>query len=111
LTIRNKLKQMKNYLPFLLMTAMLSFSSCGSDKKDEAEAFLNELDEGIDTPAISEETINDILMQVPAPLEISMLMKESGSQLRYLRNRSYLHKYFWSKSRRVGLYEIGKRVS
>ena len=70
---------MKKYLPFLLITAVLSLSSCGSDKKDEAEAFLDELDEGIDTPAISEETINDILMQVPAPLEISMLMKESGS--------------------------------
>jgi len=70
---------MKNYLPFLLLTAVLSLSSCGSDKKDEAEAFLSELDEGIDTPAISEETINNILMQVPAPLEISLLMKESGS--------------------------------
>lgn len=77
--IGNKLTQMKNYLPFLLITAVLSLGSCGSDKKDEAEAFLDELDEGIDTPAISEETINDILMQVPAPLEISMLMKESGS--------------------------------
>lgn len=70
---------MKNYLPFLLITAMLSLSYCGSDKKDEAEAFLDELDEGIDAPAISEETITDILMQIPAPLEISMLMKESGS--------------------------------
>jgi len=79
LKIGNKLTQMKNYLPFLLITAVLSLGSCGSDKKDEAEAFLDELDEGIDTPAISEETINDILMQVPAPLEISMLMKESGS--------------------------------
>lgn len=59
--------------------ALLSLSYCGSDKKDEAEAFLDELDEGIDAPAISEETINDILMQIPAPLEISMLMKESGS--------------------------------
>ena len=77
--IENKLKQMKKYLPFLLITAVLSLGSCGSDKKDEAEAFLDELDEGIDSPAISEETINDILMQVPAPLEISMLMKESGS--------------------------------
>ncbi len=70
---------MKNYLPFLLITAVLSLSSCGSDKKDEADAFLNELDGAIDTPAISEETINDILMQIPAPIEISMLMKESGS--------------------------------
>jgi hypothetical protein len=71
---------MKNYLPFLLMTALLFVGACGSDKKDEAEAFLDELDEGIDAPAISEETINDILMQIPAPLEISMLMKESGSE-------------------------------
>ena len=70
---------MKNYLPFLLIAAVLSLVSCGSDKKDEADAFLNELDEGVDAPAISEETINDILMQIPAPLEISMLMRESGA--------------------------------
>ncbi|MCF6352082.1 MAG: hypothetical protein L3J06_03635 [Cyclobacteriaceae bacterium] len=70
---------MKNYLPFLLIIAMLTISSCGSDKKEDADAFLSELDEGINAPAISEETINDILMQIPAPIEISMLMKESGS--------------------------------
>ena len=70
---------MKNYLPFLLLTAMLWLVSCGSDKKDEAEAFLDELEEGVDAPAISEETINDILQQIPAPLEISMLMRESGA--------------------------------
>ncbi len=70
---------MKNHFPFLLIAAVLLISSCGSDKKEEADAFLNELDGAIDTPAISEETINDILMQIPAPLEISMLMKESGS--------------------------------
>ncbi len=63
----------------MLIIAMLTISSCGSDKKDDADAFLSELDEGIDAPAISEETINDILMQIPAPIEISMLMKESGS--------------------------------
>ena len=70
---------MKNYLPFLLFTAVLSLGSCGSDKKDDAEAFLDNLGEGVDAPAISEETINDILMQIPAPLEISMLMQESGA--------------------------------
>ncbi len=70
---------MKNYLPFLLLTAVFSLVSCGSDKKEEADAFMSELDDGLETPAISEETINDILMQIPAPLEISMLMRESGS--------------------------------
>ena len=71
---------MKYYLPFLLIVAMLSLSSCGSDKKEDADAFLSELDGGVDAPAISEETINDILMQIPAPIEISMLMKDSGSE-------------------------------
>ncbi len=71
---------MKNYFPFLLFVAVLLLSSCGSDKKEDADAFLSELDEGVDAPAISEETINDILMQIPAPLEISMLMKDSGSE-------------------------------
>lgn len=72
--------QMKNYLPFLLLTAMLLVVSCGSSKKEDAEAFLDELDEGVDAPAISEETINDILQQIPAPLEISVLMRESGAE-------------------------------
>ena len=71
---------MKNYFPFLLLTAVLWLVSCNSDKKQEADAFINELEGVSDTPAISEETINDILQQIPSPLEISMLMRESGSE-------------------------------
>ncbi len=99
---------MKNYLPFFLIAAVLSLSSCGSDKKDEAEAFLDELDEGIDAPAISEETINDILMQIPAPLEISMLMKESGSDYdrTILSNPDDVSKYntTFKRSINLGIY-------
>jgi len=71
---------MKNYLPFLLITAVLWLVSCNSDKKDEADAFITELEGATEAPAISEETINDILMQIPSPLEISMLMRESGAE-------------------------------
>lgn len=99
---------MKNYLPFLLFAAVLLLSSCGSDKKEEAEAFLDELDEGIDAPAISEEAINDILMQIPAPLEISMLMKESGSEYdrSILSNPDDVSKYntTFKRSINLGIY-------
>jgi hypothetical protein len=62
--------------------------ACGSGKKTEEQAFL----EGLDTtktegPTISEEVIGDILNSIPSPLEISVLLKESGKQY----NVSYLN--------------------
>jgi len=71
---------MKNYLYFLLFLITTGLISCGPDKTDESKEFLASLDDGMDTPAISEETINDILQQIPAPLEISALVKSSGSE-------------------------------
>ena len=71
---------MKNYPHYLLLLISVLLISCGPDKTDESEAFLESLDEGMDAPAISEETINDILQQIPAPLEISSLIKNSGTE-------------------------------
>jgi hypothetical protein len=60
---------------------ILLLSSCSSEKKPDEKAFLESLDttktEGL---GIDEEMINSILEQIPSPLEISMLLKESGSK-------------------------------
>jgi hypothetical protein len=57
------------------------FFACSSGKKTEEQAFL----EGLDTaktagPSISEEVIGEILQSIPAPLEIAVLLKESGKK-------------------------------
>ena len=64
------------------------FTACNSDKKSDEQAFL----EGLDTaktegPSISEGVIGDILGRIPSPLEISVLLKESGKKY----NGSYLN--------------------
>ena len=71
---------MKKYLYYLIFLLSIGIIACGPDKTEESEKFLESLDEGIETPAISEETINDILQQIPAPLEISSLVKSTGSE-------------------------------
>ena len=58
----------------------LGLASCSGDKKPDTEAFLKSLDSlKVETPAISEEVISDILGQIPSPLEISVLLKQSGN--------------------------------
>ena len=69
-----------------LMLAMVF--ACSSGKTTEEQEFMA----GLDTtktlgPSISEEVINDILQRIPAPLEISVLLKESGKQY----NASFLN--------------------
>jgi len=64
------------------------FAACGSERKSDEQAFL----EGLDTaktegPSISEGVIGDILGRIPSPLEISVLLKESGKKY----NSSYLN--------------------
>ena len=64
------------------------FTACGSEKKSDEQAFL----EGVDSaktegPSISEGVIGDILQRIPSPLEISVLLKESGKKY----NGSYLN--------------------
>jgi len=63
-------------------------AGCGSEKKSDEQAFL----EGVDSaktegPSISEGVIGDILQRIPSPLEISVLLKESGKKY----NGSYLN--------------------
>jgi len=55
--------------------------SCSSGKKPDDEAFLKSLENETSAGAgVDEEVINSILEQIPSPLEISVLLKESGSK-------------------------------
>ena len=91
-----------------LMLALF-FSCSSSGKKTEEEAFLA----GLDTtkaggPSISEEVIGDILQQIPAPLEISVLLKESGKKYNsgYLNSADNLSRYNsnYKKALNLGVY-------
>lgn len=58
---------------------LMLFMACGSGNKTDEQAFLETLDSSkIEGTAISEEVIGDILQRIPSPLEISVLLKESG---------------------------------
>lgn len=92
---------------FGLVLALLS--SCGSGKKSDEQAFL----EGLDTaktegPSISEGVIGDILQQIPSPLEISVLLKESGKKYNasYLNSPDNISKYNsnYKKALNLGVY-------
>jgi hypothetical protein len=83
--------------------------ACGSGKKTEEQAFL----EGLDTtktvgPTISEEVIGSILQSIPSPLEISVLLKESGKKYNasYLNSADNLSKYNsnYKKALNLGVY-------
>lgn len=53
--------------------------SCGTGKKPDEKSFENSLDSALNKgPSIDEEVISSILDQIPSPLEISVLLKESG---------------------------------
>jgi hypothetical protein len=85
------------------------FFACGSGKKSEEQAFL----EGLDTtkaegPSISEEVIGEILQGIPAPLEISVLLKESGKKYNgnYLNSADNISRYNsnYKKALNLGIY-------
>jgi hypothetical protein len=60
---------------------VLLLSSCSSGKKPDEQAFLESLDTTKTAgPGVDEEVINAILEQIPSPIEISVLLKESGSK-------------------------------
>lgn len=84
------------------------FAACGGKKPDE-QAFLESLDSTqTEGPSISEEVIGDILQQIPAPLEISVLLKESGQKynISYLNTPDNLSKYnsSFKKALNLGIY-------
>ncbi|NJN41562.1 MAG: hypothetical protein HC811_04300 [Flammeovirgaceae bacterium] len=56
------------------------FSACGSGNKSDDQAFIESLESGDKKTAIDEELISGILQQIPSPLEISLMLKESGNK-------------------------------
>jgi len=85
------------------------FTACTSDKKSDEQAFL----EGLDTaktegPSISEGVIGDILGRIPSPLEISVLLKESGKKYNgsYLNSPDNISRYNtnYQKALNLGVY-------
>lgn len=69
---------MKKILVFALALLMLS---CGQQKKTDEQDFQSALDSLDDAgPKIDENLVNGILQQIPSPLEISSILKESGSK-------------------------------
>ncbi len=98
---------MKHLFYGMLAAALLM--SCGGGKKAEDQAFLNSLDSARSKgPTIDEEVISSILQQIPSPLEISVLLKESGakynvSYLNTAENRSKYNSNF-KKALNLGVY-------
>jgi hypothetical protein len=85
------------------------FTACGSEKKSDEQAFLESLDSAkTEGPSISEGVIGDILQRIPSPLEISVLIKESGKKYNgaYLNNPDNLSKYNsnYKKALNLGVY-------
>ncbi len=83
--------------------------SCSSGKKPDEQAFLESLDStNASGPGVDEEVINSILEQIPSPIEISMLLKESGSKYNeaILNSSNNLPKYNsnYKKALNLGVY-------
>jgi hypothetical protein len=90
-----------------LVLALLT--ACTSDKKSDEQAFLEGLDSAkTEGPSISEGVIGDILGRIPSPLEISVLLKESGKKYNstYLNSPDNISKYNsnYQKALNLGVY-------
>jgi hypothetical protein len=90
-----------------LILALLT--ACNSDKKSDEQAFLEGLDSAkTEGPSISEGVIGDILGRIPSPLEISVLLKESGKKYNgsYLNSPDNISKYNsnYQKALNLGVY-------
>lgn len=90
-----------------LITALIG--ACSSNNMPNEEAFLQNIDTvNVKKPTISEEVISTILQQIPSPLEISVLLKESGSKYEreLLNNPDNLSKYNsnYRKALNLGIY-------
>jgi len=92
-----------------LLLSILLLSACGSGKKTDEKAFLEGLDSAQSAgPTISEEVIQGILETIPSPLEISVLLKESGKKYNasYLNSPDNISKYNtnYKKALNLGVY-------
>lgn len=93
-------------LKFALIALILT--ACGSEKKNEEQSFLESIEDQPSGMTGSEEAIDEILQQIPSPLEISVLLKESGKKYNasYLNSPDNLPKYNsnYQKALNLGIY-------
>ncbi len=80
---------------FIIGILTAFFVSCSSGKKPDDQEFLNSIDSTQQTAGVDEDVINSILDQIPSPLEISVLLKNSGSKfdIALLNNTENVSKY------------------
>ncbi len=88
---------------------VLSMCACNSDNKPDEQAFLESLEaQHKSATVISNEVLESILQQIPSPLEISVLLKESGTKydVRLLNSTENLSKYNsnFEKALNLGVY-------
>jgi hypothetical protein len=94
----------------IILFLIFGIAACESNKKlDEDKAFLDSLESiSLGQPEISEEVISDIIQQIPSPLEISFLIKESGNSYDngYLNSPDNISKYNsnYHKALNLGIY-------
>lgn len=99
------IQHMRTIFAFALALALVG---CGPKKPDD-QAFLQSLDSAqAQGPSIDEEVISSILQQIPSPLEISVLLKESGTKYNFalLNSPDNVSKYNTSfrKALNLGVY-------
>jgi len=97
------MKVVKTALLLALLTA------CGSGKNTDEQAMLNSIDSaGNKGPHISEGVIDDLLQEIPSPLEISVLLKQSGKKYNvdYLNSADNIARYNnnFQKAMNLGIY-------
>ena len=74
-----KMKTIWKNMLMIAFTALIGISCSTDDHSEDAEAFLKELENGEEnTTMISDEIIEDVLEQIPSPVEMSMMIRESG---------------------------------
>jgi len=100
-----KFNAMRIYIIGLLTVL---FVSCSTEKKPDEQEFLNTLESTEEKAGVDEEVINSILDQIPSPLEISVLLKHSGSKYdgTVLNDSDNLSKYNsnFKKALNLGVY-------
>ncbi len=87
----------------------LMFLACGTGKKTDEQAFQESLDSAMNqSTSVDQEVISSILDQIPSPLEISVLLKESGTKYNFglLNSPDNLTKYNsnFKKALNLGIY-------
>lgn len=97
------MKVVKTVFLLALLTA------CGSGKNADEQAMLNSIDSTAGKgPHISEGVIDDLLQEIPSPLEISVLLKQSGKKynIDYLNSADNIARYNnnFQKAMNLGIY-------